>query len=66
MVPMPVERRISWMITYHRPEDEPATHPDELEPDSMDRPNVEQEFVNKVRQVSKQNKHQNNIQSKKG
>ncbi|KAK5798800.1 hypothetical protein F5H01DRAFT_119352 [Linnemannia elongata] len=49
MVPMPVERRISWMITYHRPEDEPATHPDELEPDSMDRPNVEQEFVNKVR-----------------
>ncbi|KAF9305009.1 hypothetical protein BGZ91_008833, partial [Linnemannia elongata] len=47
MVPMPVERRISWMITYHRPEDEPATHPDELEPDSMDRPNVEQEFVNK-------------------
>ncbi|KAF9547246.1 hypothetical protein EC957_008759 [Mortierella hygrophila] len=43
MVPMPGERKISWMITYHRPEDEPATHPDELEPDSMDRPNVEQE-----------------------
>ncbi|KAF9147835.1 hypothetical protein BG015_010451 [Linnemannia schmuckeri] len=49
MVPMPVERRISWMITYHRPDEEPAVHPDELEPDSMDRPNVEQEFVNKVR-----------------
>ncbi|KAG9064105.1 hypothetical protein KI688_003287 [Linnemannia hyalina] len=49
MVPMPGERKISWMITYHRPEDEPATHPDELEPDSMDRPNVEQEFINKVR-----------------
>ncbi|KAF8933508.1 hypothetical protein BGZ47_010841 [Haplosporangium gracile] len=49
MVPMPAERRISWMITYHRPDDEPAVYPDELEPDSMDRPNVEQEFVNKVR-----------------
>lgn len=56
MVPMPKERRISWMITYHRPDDEPALHHDELEPDSMDRPNVEQEFVDKVRQVSNKNK----------
>ncbi|KAF9121829.1 hypothetical protein BGW39_010219, partial [Mortierella sp. 14UC] len=43
MVPLPKEKRISWMITYHRPDDEPALHPDELEPDSMDSPNVEQE-----------------------
>ncbi|KAG0375445.1 hypothetical protein BGX24_009063 [Mortierella sp. AD032] len=43
MVPLPTEKRISWMITYHRPDDEPTVHPDELEPDSMDRPNVEQE-----------------------
>ncbi|KAF9921139.1 hypothetical protein FBU30_008875 [Linnemannia zychae] len=43
MAPLPKERRISWMITYHRLDDEPAQHPDELEPDSMDRPDVEQE-----------------------
>ena len=63
---MPMERRINWMITYHRPEDEPATHPDELEPDSIDRPNVEQEFVNKVRQVNKQNKDKKNPKQKRG
>ena len=53
---MPKERRIAWMITYHKSEDEPTLHPDELEPDSMDRPDVEHEFMERVRYKKNQRK----------
>ncbi|KAG9325451.1 hypothetical protein KVV02_004764 [Mortierella alpina] len=53
LLPMPNEPRISWMITYNRP---PNGAPsffdgDGLEPDSRHRENLEQVFLDQVRQA---------------
>ncbi|CAO3574421.1 unnamed protein product [Mortierella alpina] len=51
LLPMPNEPRISWMITYNRPPDGVPSFfdGDGLEPDSGHRENLEQDFMDQVR-----------------